>query len=134
MNTALEDFGKAILRVSVAATLLVHGLSKVMRGIGFVQQQVAEAGLPAFISYGVYVGEVIAPVLVILGLLTRPMALIMAFDLLAAVFLARREDIAKIGPGGGWAIEVEMLFFWASIAIACLGPGRFALGRPTRMN
>ena len=96
-----DDLGKLILRICVAGLLLVHGLSKLQNGIGFVQNQVGEAGLPSFVAYGVYVGEIIAPVLVILGLFTRPAALIIAFDMVAAILLARRADIATIGPGGG---------------------------------
>ena len=129
-----DDLGKLFLRISVAGLLLVHGLSKLQNGIGFVQNQVGEAGLPSFVAYGVYVGEIIAPVLVILGLFTRPAALIIAFDMVAAILLARRADIATIGPGGGWAIETEMLFLLGAIAIAALGAGRFALGKPDRWN
>lgn len=129
-----DDLGKLILRISVAGLLLLHGLSKLQNGIGFVQNQVGEAGLPAFVAYGVYVGEIVAPVLVILGVFTRPAALIIAFDMVAAILLARRADIATIGPGGGWAIELEMLFMLGAIAIAALGAGRLALGKADRWN
>ena len=134
MNSSLEDLGKLILRCAVGGLLLLHGIFKVRNGIGFVQQQAAEAGLPAIISYGVYVGEIIAPILLIVGFLTRPAALIIAFDLLMAIVLARNADIAKLNAGGGWAIEVEMSFVLGGLAIACLGAGRLALGKPSRWN
>ena len=134
MNSSLDDLGKLILRCAVAGMLLLHGVGKVRNGIDFVFQKVGEAGLPSIISYGVYLGEVIAPVLVIAGFLTRPMALIIAVDLAMAIILARNADIAKLNAGGGWAIELEMLFLLGAVAIACLGAGRLALGKPGRWN
>ena len=134
MNTTLEDLGKLILRCAVGGLLLLHGIFKVRNGIDFVHQRVAEAGLPAILGYGVYVGEIVAPILVIAGFLTRPAALIIAFDLLMAIVLARNADMAKLNQGGGWAIELEMFFVLGGLAIACLGAGRFALGKPSRWN
>ena len=123
-----DDLGKLLLRLGVGGLLLLHGVYKVQNGIGFVTESVMRAGLPPFFAYGVYVGEVAAPVLVLAGLLTRPAGLIIALDLLGAIFLARRADVATVRPGGAWSIEAEMLFLLGGLAIACLGAGRFALG------
>jgi putative oxidoreductase len=130
----IHDLGKLILRLAVSGLLLMHGVAKLQNGIGFVQNQVNESGLPAFVAYGVYVGEIVAPILVILGLFTRPAALIMAIDMLGAIVLGRRGDIASRNMGGGWAIELEVLFLLGAIAIACLGAGRIALGKGSRWN
>ena len=130
----IDDLGKLILRFGIGGILLVHGISKLQNGIGFVEQMVSANGLPAFVAYGVYVGEVLAPVLIIAGVFTRPAALVIAFDLLGAVFMARRADIGKITGGGAWAIEVEALFILGALAIACFGAGRLALGRPGGYN
>ena len=132
--TSLEDLGKLILRLSVGGILLIHGVSKLQNGIGFVHEQVGSAGLPSLLAYGVYVGEVVAPLFLIVGFLTRPAAMIIAFDLMGAIFLARRDAVISIGPGGGWAIETEMLFLLGGLAIACLGAGKLALGRPSVWN
>ena len=128
MNSNLDDLGKLLLRLGVGGLLLLHGIYKVQNGIGFVTESVMRAGLPSFFAYGVYVGEVAAPVLVVAGLLTRPAGLIIALDLLGAIFLARRADVATVRPGGAWSIEAEMLFLLGGLAIACLCAGRFALG------
>ena len=134
MNTSLDDFGKLILRLSVGGMLLMHGLAKFSNGIGFVQQAVTKAGLPEAIGYFVYAGEIAAPILLILGVLTRPAGLIIAIDLAGAVFLGRRNDIATLNQGGGWAIEVEMMFLLGGLAIACLGAGRLGIGKPGKWN
>lgn len=130
----LDDVGRLILRLAVGVLLLMHGVAKLRSGNGFVEQIVSQNGLPSFIAYGAYVGEILAPVLVIVGLFVRPAGLIIAFDLLAAIFLARRADIGTITQSGAWAIELEVLFLLGGLAIACLGAGRFAFGMSGRWN
>ena len=132
--TTLDDLGKFILRVTVAGLLLFHGLSKVQNGIGFVEQMVVENGLPVILAYGVYIGEVVAPLLIIVGFWSRPAALIVAFDLAGAILMAKPTDVTKVTPGGAWGVEVEMFFILTALAIACLGAGRIAIGRPSPVN
>jgi hypothetical protein len=47
-----------------------------------------------------------------------------------AIFLVRRADIAKINEmGGGWAIELELLFLVGGLTLALTGGGKFGLSR-----
>jgi putative oxidoreductase len=124
------DAGLLVLRLGVGAILLFHGLYKVTHGVAWIAGPLGGAGLPAWLAYGVYVGEILAPVLLILGLWTRLAALVIAFDMFMAIFLARRGDIGKISPmGGGWAIELEMLLLLGALALALAGGGRYGLGK-----
>jgi putative oxidoreductase len=124
------DAGLLVLRLGVGAILLFHGLYKVTHGVAWIAGPLGGAGLPAWLMYGPYVGEILAPVLLILGLWTRVAALVIAFDMLMAIFLARRGDIGKINPmGGGWAIELEALLFTGALALALAGGGRFGLSK-----
>jgi putative oxidoreductase len=124
------DAGLLVLRLGLGALLLFHGVYKVTHGVAWIAGPLSGAGLPAWLQYGVYVGEVLAPVLVILGLWTRPAALVIAIDMFMAIFLARRGDVAKVNPaGGGWAIELEMMYLVAALALALAGGGRYGLGR-----
>ncbi|VTP65947.1 DoxX [Leclercia adecarboxylata] len=61
--------------------MLFHGLHKAIDGVGGHCRHAGGEGLPGFIAYGVLVGEVIAPILIILGILTRPAALVLAFTM-----------------------------------------------------
>ena len=127
---ARPDAGLLVLRLGLGALLLFHGLYKVTHGVAWIAGPLGKAGLPVWMQYGTYVGEVLAPVLVILGLWTRPAALVIAFDLFMAIFLARRGDVAKINPaGGGWAIELELLYLIGALTLALTGGGRFGLGK-----
>lgn len=124
-----EDWGKLLLRLMIGALLLLHGIAKLKGGIGWMAGPLGAVGLPAFIGYGVYVGEVVAPLLLIAGKWTRLAGLVVAFNMLIAILLARRADIATLNQGGGWAIELEMLFLLGGIAIFLLGSGRYAVSK-----
>ena len=124
------DAGLLVLRLGLGALMLFHGIYKLTHGIAWIAGPLGRVGLPAWLAYGVYVAEVVAPVLVIVGLWARPAAFVIAFDMFMAIFLARRADVAKINPmGGGWAIELELMFLVAALAIALMGSGRYGIGR-----
>lgn len=128
MNRA-DDFGKLLLRVTVGGLMLFHGISKLNRGITGIEKRLTDAGLPAWIAPGVYVGEIVAPVLLIIGLWTRPSALVIVFNMVMAIYLSHSKDVLKLSErGGSWAIETPMFFLLAAVAVACLGPGRYSLG------
>jgi putative oxidoreductase len=95
--------------------------------VGGLSGMVTAAGLPAFVTYGVYIGEVIAPILVILGWYSRIGAAIIAVNMLFAIALAHRAEIFTIGNTGGWALELQGMFLFTAIAVALIGPGRFSV-------
>jgi putative oxidoreductase len=113
-----------ILRWVVAGSLLVHGISKLANGIGSIQGLVVSAGLPAFVAYGVLIGEVLAPVLVLINRLVAPAALVMAFNMLVAMALVHASQFFTMGKSGGWALELQGLYLFGSLAIAFMAPRR----------
>lgn len=128
---ARDDIGKLTLRLAVSL-LLLHGFAKVTGGIGWMAGALGAIGLPAFIGYGVYVGEIVAPLLILAGKFTRPAGLVVAFNMFMAVIVARRDAMFALNErGGGWAIELEMLFLLGGVALWFLGSGRYALSRGT---
>ena len=124
-----DALGKLVLRVTIGGLLLLHGVHKLSHGVGGVKAVLVSNGLPAVFAYGVYVGEVVAPVLLIVGFFTRPAALVLSFNMLVAIALAHRSDVFGLGKGGQWAIEVPVLFLLGGVVIALLGPGRFSASR-----
>jgi putative oxidoreductase len=123
-----DDAGKLILRVALGVTLLFHGISKLIGGIGFVADMLAQAGAPAFLGNLVYVGEVVAPLLMLAGVFTRPAALIVAINMIVAVLLVHTSQFFTINETGGWALELQGMFFFGAVTVALLGAGRFSLG------
>lgn len=129
-RSALEDWGKLLLRVTIAGLLLLHGISKIGGGVGWMAGPLGAVGLPAVVAYGVYVGEVIAPLFALAGKFTRLAGLVIAFNMLVAILLVQRDKMFMISEqGGGLAIELDLLFLFGGLAIALLGSGRYALSR-----
>lgn len=122
-----EDLGKLILRVALGGLMLFHGIAKLAGGIEFISDVVVKAGLPSFVAYGVYLGEVVAPALVIAGGYSRVGAAVIAINMLFAIGLVHAAEIFAIGPSGGWALELQGMFLFTAIAVALLGPGRFSV-------
>ncbi|MGE4407663.1 DoxX family protein [Pseudomonas sp.] len=130
-----DDAGKLVLRLTVGVLILLHGISKLLNGVGGIAGMLADAGLPAFLAYGVYLGEVVGPLLVVFGLYTRLGAVLMISNMVVALALVHRAELFSIGPMGGWAIELQALFLFGSVAIALLGAGRLSVGgRHGRFN
>jgi uncharacterized membrane protein YphA (DoxX/SURF4 family) len=73
-----DDLGKLLLRLTLGVLTLLHGIAKISAGVGGIAGMLGKAGLPTVLAYGVYAGEVIAPLLLIIGLWTRPAALVVA--------------------------------------------------------
>src|SRR5437762_3739985 len=129
-TSARDDYGKLILRLTVAVLLGFHGISKLKNGIGWMSGPLHAHHLPTFVGYGVYVAEVVVPILLILGIFTRPAALVIVFELLMALFLVVQGHTFQIQPqGGALGAEVQFLYIFSCIAIAFLGSGRFALSK-----
>jgi putative oxidoreductase len=124
------DAGLLVLRVILAVVLLFHGVAKAQHGIAWMAEPLGKFGLPLFVGYGAYVAELVAPVLLILGAWTRLAAVVIAFDMVMAVVLVLHGQLFAIKQGGGgWAVEVEALIFFAAVALALTGGGRYAMTR-----
>ena len=135
-----DDLGKFILRVSLGVMMLLHGISKVqnyegtmswLMGSGENAGLLAQLGLPVFLAYGVFVGELVAPALLILGILPRLSSLaIMATMVVATLSHPASEGgsaLFSLGGFGGWAYELQGLYFFAAFTLFLLGSGRLSL-------
>ncbi|AXT73527.1 DoxX family protein [Vibrio sp. dhg] len=124
---AKPDLGKLVLRVSFAFLFLLHGVHKVIGGTEFIQGLLVDHGLPAFVAYGVYLGEVAAPILMIIGLYTRLASVVVAGTCLMVIYLLNMGDLFALNKFGAWAVEGIGVYLFASIAIMFLGSGKYAL-------
>lgn len=128
-----DDLGKFLLRLSIGGMMIMHGVNKAQNGVEWMRPMLEGKGLPAFMSYGVYITELIAPAMIILGLWTRVGGMILAAGMAMAVYLAHWGDLAKLTDHGGWAIELPMLFLFGGLALFFMGGGRWGVmgGRGT---
>lgn len=125
-----NDLGILLLRVTISVLMLLHGISKLIYGVGFIGQIVDGAGLPHFITYGVYIGEVVAPLFILFGYGTRVAALIFAFNMVVATLLVHTAQFFTINPQtGGWTLELQGLYFFGALVLALTGGGKYALSK-----
>jgi putative oxidoreductase len=124
----MDNVARLLLRLILGALILLHGISKIRGGPGFILDIVDRAGLPEPFGYLVYVGEVVAPVLVIIGLYTRLAALVIAINMIVAILLVHVSQFFTLADTGGWALELQGLYVVVALCVAMLGAGRYSIG------
>ena len=125
-----NDAGKLILRLAVGVLMAFHCLSKLRHGVAWMAGPLSAHHLPTALAYGVYVAEVVVPVLLIIGIFTRPAGLVLAFEMMMALYLvvgAKTFTLDK--QTGALYSELQFLFMLAGIAIFFLGSGRYAISK-----
>ncbi|MDT0634243.1 DoxX family protein [Spectribacter hydrogenoxidans] len=127
MNDNTADIGKLILRAYIGLAMLGHGIPKIIGGIGGVEGMLANQGLPGLLAYGVYVGEVVAPMMLILGLYARIGGVLIVVNMLFAIALAHTHEIFALTERGAWALELQGFYLFGGLAVALIGGGRYAL-------
>ncbi len=123
----MENLGKLILRVSIGGLLLFHGVHKLMQGIDGVKFLIAKMGLPEILSYGVYAGEIIAPLLILVGTFTRVSGLVIALTMLVSIPAAHPDGIFHLNEYGGLVFELNAMYLLGALAIMFLGSGKYRL-------
>lgn len=124
------DTALLILRIVFAVLFLLHGIFKIKTGIGWMEGLLQSKGLPGFVSYGVFIGEVLAPVLIIVGLFTRPAAALVSVTMIFALWLVHfPNDFVISEQSGGLQIELQLLFLFLGVFFSMIGAGRLSLGK-----
>lgn len=121
------EAGLLMLRLTVGGLMLIHGVNKALNGIGFIEGLIANIGLPTFFAYGVFIGEIIAPLLILIGFRARLAALVLAFNMVVAVGLVHLGELFKIGEQGGYALELQAFYLFGALAIFFTGAGKLAV-------
>jgi putative oxidoreductase len=125
-----DDGGKLVLRLTIGILMLMHGVAKLGSGVGHIGGMLTSVGLPPTMAYLVFVGEILAPLGLILGVYTRISAFIVVVNMLFAVGLAHMGQLMSLTKSGGWALELQGLFLFGALAVMLLGPGRFSVQSP----
>ncbi len=122
----MPSIGKLLLRLGIGGLLLFHGIDKIMHGVEHIGGLISVHNLPAQLAYGVYIGEIIAPIFLILGWKSRWWAITIVINMGVAIYLVHLKTIFSLGQHGAWSIETPMLYLMGALAIVFLGSGRYA--------
>ena len=122
------DAALLILRLTLGILILIHGLSKLPPPSAFVVNVVTKAGLPSILAYGVYVGEIVAPIMLIVGVWTRLAAIVIVVNMVFAVVLVTSPGLLSLNKSGGYALELDAMYLFTALALALTGAGRYSIG------
>lgn len=133
--STLDSLGKLILRLAVGILILLHGIYKLNHGISGIEGMLAAKGFPAIFAWGAYAGEILGPLLVVLGIYARLGGLLVAANMVVAILLVHMGQFGQINDTGGWQLELQAMFLAGGLAVAMIGAGSFSLaGRRGRFN
>jgi putative oxidoreductase len=134
MNNTRQDIGIILLRISIASTMFIYGISKLIHGIGFIANLLTQYGLPSFLGYGVYVGEIIAPILIIIGYRTKLAGLIFATNCFVATLLVQLPNLLKLNDFGGWEMGPLFIYTLFGIALFFTGGGKYSVSTKNKWD
>lgn len=127
IDNRTAPYAALLLRISLGLMFLAHGLLLKVMTFGFAGTAgyFQSIGYPAFFAYLVIAGEIGGGIALILGLWTRPIALLLIPIMIGATLQHVGNGWLFNAPNGGWEFPV----FWTVTLIvqALLGDGAYAL-------
>ncbi|SDQ73023.1 DoxX family protein [Flagellimonas zhangzhouensis] len=122
-NTPTVHIGLALLRIVPSAFMISHGYGKLMNLISGNTEFANPFGIGQAPSlFLAVIGEVICPLLIIIGFKTRWAAIPAAITMFVAAFMIHAAD-----PFG--TKEKALLYLVIFIAIMLLGPGKYSVDK-----
>jgi putative oxidoreductase len=119
----LTDIGLAILRIAPSSLMLTHGIPKLQKMLGGDFAFANPLGIGEAPSlFLTVIGEVICPILIILGYKTRWAAVPAAITMFVAAFVVHASDPIDVK-------EKAFLYLFAFVAVIFTGPGSFSIDR-----
>ena len=123
----LMTFGPLIVRIVLGALFIINGWPKLVnleQTQGFFDMM----GLPADLALLIGLLEVVGGLFLILGLLTRIVALLFAIEMISAFIIVNISNVVVLPEGYELGLlSIPILFMAMSISLMLTGPGRFSI-------
>ncbi|HVL36475.1 MAG TPA: DoxX family protein [Burkholderiales bacterium] len=127
IDTRTAPYAATVLRVSLGVMYIAHSLilKHFVYTLPGTVQFFESLGLPAALAYATFWAELIGGVLLVAGVASRWVALALVPILAGAAWAHAGNGWVFSAPNGGW--EYPLFLIAASLAVALLGDGRYAL-------
>ena len=122
------DAALLVLRLTLGLLILLHGVNKLPTPPAGIVEALTKMNLPAVLGYGVYLGEIVGPVLILVGVWTRLGALLIVANMIVAVLLEHMSELFRLNEQGGYALELQAMFLFTALALVLAGAGRYSVG------
>jgi len=125
-----KDVALLLIRITIGGSMLAfHGIPKLLKGpenwekIGTAMHKIGITFMTSFWGFSATMAECIGSALLIIGLFTRPTALVLAFTMLIAFIthLANGDGMVKSSHA------MELMFVFIALGIA--GAGKYSLDK-----
>lgn len=128
-----KDLGLLLIRITIAGLMLFHGFAK-LKGVDPIKGMLAEEGLPQLLAYGVYITEIVAPILIIIGFRTRLASLVFFLGMLFIIFLKHFDNIFILTKTGAIKAELVLMYTIISLALFFTGAGKYAVSTKNKWD
>lgn len=123
MNKNLNDLALLVARIGFGGLMLTHGIPKIERLFSIPIQFGDPIGVgPTLSLILALIGEVVAPILMIVGFKTKLAAIPAAITMFVAAFIVHAQD--DFGTK-----EKALLYLIGFLVILIAGPGKYALDK-----
>lgn len=125
-----DDLGKLLVRMPTGGLMLFHGIYKLIHGHDFIKSSLTEKGFPEILWIGVPIAEVVAPILLILGIFGRISALLISTVMIFSLYLAHGIASFSLTEHGGLEAEYNIYFIFVGLGIFFSGTGKYSIYKP----
>ncbi|WHY86548.1 DoxX family protein [Neobacillus novalis] len=115
-----NEIGALILRVTLGALFLIHGIVKFQGGIENIVGWFESMGLPGFMAYGVALIEIVGGVALIIGVATRLISALFALLMIGAT-LKVKLAVGLLGNGQMAGYELDLAFLAMAVFLVING-------------
>lgn len=125
-----KDIGLLLIRLAIGGSMLAfHGIPKLMKGpenwekIGSAMHKIGITFITSFWGFSATMAECIGSILIIIGLFTRPTALVLAFTMLIAFIMHLENGDGMIKSSH--PMELMLIF----VALTISGAGKYSIDK-----
>lgn len=129
MSSSRGALALAFLRFVVGVTYIFHGVPKITAGIEGTAGYLGTLGIPAPLAaaWAIALLETVGGLLLALGILVTPLAVLFILHMLTGIFLVHLPNGWYVIGGGHDGVEFNVLLIAALAVLIFAGPGTAAL-------